>query len=88
MNIFPRHRAIVAASLVPTPPPGQYVTRGDQRLDDATVERLAVALHERYHGEHPHPGVTEAECARLAGAYDDVYVLEPLIVDLLKREPA
>ena len=64
-------------------PPSEWVPRGTVRLDDATVERLALALHERRHGDHV-PEHGKAACARLSGAFDDVYAIEPLIVALIR----
>lgn len=83
-----RARETAEAIVSPEPrvapnPPAEWVRRGDDRLDESAVDRLALALHDRYHGEHT-PERGKAECARLSGAYDDVYVLEPLILDLIR----
>ena len=77
----------IAAAFRPdtTPPePVPLVPRGVRRLPEATVDRLAIALHDRWHGDHT-PERGKSECARLAGAYDDVFVLEPLILDEIDR---
>jgi hypothetical protein len=75
-------RGLLVAGAEPPPPAPAWVERGDQRLDDATVERLALALHERRHGNHV-GDQGKAACARLSGAFDDVYAIEPLIVALV-----
>lgn len=75
-------RATSAAQTLAAPA-ADWVTRGDQRLDDSAVERLALALHERRHGSHQSER-GEAACARLSGAYDDVYAIEPVILELMR----
>jgi hypothetical protein len=77
-----KRRALAPVAPLPS---GEWVPRGDQRLDDSTVESLALALHDRRHGDHVPERGKAAACARLSGAYDDVYALEPLIVALVER---
>lgn len=78
-----QHRIHAEAITAPDLPADEWVPRGEQRLDDSTVDRLALALHDRWCGDAT-PEKGKKECARLSGAYDDVYVLEPLIVELLR----
>lgn len=80
-----RWPALAGRGHAPLPVPASlstWVERGSERLDDATVERLALALHERRHGNHT-PERGNAACARASGAFDDVYAIEPLIVALI-----
>lgn len=76
----PRPNATVARVLAI---PAFVPPAADGGLSDRQRERLAIALHERYHGVHvPERGL--AECARLSGAYDDVAAIEPIIVGWIR----
>lgn len=74
------NRAAAAAPIYDTGdvvaiPPADQVPRVHPWLTDAQVDILALALHERRHicaG-----GYSETACARLSGAFDDVYAIEP-----------
>lgn len=71
--------AITSPALAPaaTPPAPEGLT-GDQR------DRLAWALHHRWHGDHRQGDeAARLRCARLSGAYDDVAAIEPIILTLL-----
>ena len=65
----------------PTSTPGPDFPASVEGLPDSVRERLALALHERWHRSSEGDAVA---CARLSGAFDDVAVLEPLILDLMR----
>lgn len=66
----------------PIAPIPSDVPRGTVRLDDAQVQRLALALHERRCSHTAER--SQAECARISGAFDDVYAIEPEILALMR----
>ena len=85
-NVASRGLTYPTPSAESAPGPSQPVSEpaiSAEGLTDTARDRLAVALHTRWHGDCTGPG-GKVECARRAGAYDDVAVLEPLILDLIR----
>lgn len=64
-----------------TPAPATTPT-GATGLTQHQRDTLAVALHRRWHGEHV--TTTEARCAELSGAYDDVAAIEPILLGWIR----
>lgn len=70
--------------VAPVPPP---VPAGATGLTQHQRDCLAVALHDRWHGDHaPIKGRTKADCAAAAGAYDDVAAIESLVVEWIRGD--
>ena len=66
---------------VPAPTPA-----GATGLTQHQRDCLAVALHTRWHGDHTPIRGSKADCAALAGAYDDVAAIESLIVAWIRGD--